>query len=325
MNKKTGASMRVSDNITSSISLSTPRIPELEGKVKVELFDAKTGELRQSVEGKNLVTNVIRDIFASNYLGSLNYNQMLPLVDFFFGGILCFQNTLTENADNYYPPTTSSNPIIAHAGQQTYTSAEADLTRGLPSAESEPVTNGYKRVWEFGSSQGNGTISALALTNKDTGDFWINNGASYQPLLDLQNASTWLNRHNVLKPLYFYDITRNIFYRINADNSNIYIQKISNSSPLDSLTLTQTGTMTAPSDSSLIENWTFSWNDLGGGGQQHLIFFPSKGTNGQIHSIKGSGTTLVKRIIDCTDGTITNADVTMASGISLSSNGTDYP
>ena len=180
MNKKTGASMRVSDNITSSISLSTPRIPELEGKVKVELFDAKTGELKEEIEGHNIVTNVIANSFASNYCGKLNYDILKPIKDIFYGGILCFENPLTIDANNMYPPTSHDNPVIAHAGQTTYSSADADGTRGLPNdIESGKIPNGYKQVWDFPATQGNGTISALAMTNPDVGDWWIHGQNTY--------------------------------------------------------------------------------------------------------------------------------------------------
>lgn len=158
------------------------KIPKLKGEITVQLFDEKTGKLEKEVHGENMITNAVKDIFKSNYFGLLDYNSIMPIAQELFGGILCFRDTLPENAKMYYPPTTSNNPVIAHAGKTTYADAGDDNTRGLPSSESAYLERGYRHVWEFPSTQGNGTFQCLALTHKDTGDNWFY-GETYNPVL----------------------------------------------------------------------------------------------------------------------------------------------
>lgn len=147
-------------------------LKKLKGEVKLQLFDAKTGKLEKEVKGENLVTNAIANSFASNYGGKLNYDKLKPIKDVFFGGILCFKEALTADADSFYPPTTHDNPVTAHAGQDG--TITEDYTRGYKNTlETHKITNGFQWCWEFNSSQGNGKISALAMCPPDFGDFWI--------------------------------------------------------------------------------------------------------------------------------------------------------
>lgn len=161
----------------------------LHGHVKIELFNAKTGEIEQTTEGHNIVTNTVENAFASDYMGRLGYDAIKPIYNKFFGGLLCFRHAITESADTMYIPTSAANPIVAHAGQTTYESAAADLTRGNPNDyESGPITNGYKFVWDFATTQGNGIIEALGMTNPDTGDFFPNLPGDYH--VDIATLST---------------------------------------------------------------------------------------------------------------------------------------
>ena len=48
--------MKINDTI-GRITAEAPKIPELEGHIKIELFNAETGELEECIEGKNIVTN----------------------------------------------------------------------------------------------------------------------------------------------------------------------------------------------------------------------------------------------------------------------------
>lgn len=157
------------------------KLPKLKGEVTVKLFNAETGELEQEAHGENMVSNAMKDIFASNYFGLLDYNYLMPLSTEIFGGVLCFRDTLPANAKKYYPPTTDVNPVVAHAGQSLEGYGD-DPKRGLPNEEASVyLEKGRRNVWDFTPTQGNGTFSALALTHKDTGDFWFYND-SFQPV-----------------------------------------------------------------------------------------------------------------------------------------------
>lgn len=144
-------------------SLSSVKIPKLHGHTKITLRDVKTGEVKV-VEKDNMVTSAIANLFANNYANTLNVasSDIMPLRKM-FGGVLCFANQLTENAANIYPPDQSTNALIAHAGDATASAPANPKLGALNETESGEITNGYKWVWDWTTSQGNGTIGAVGL------------------------------------------------------------------------------------------------------------------------------------------------------------------
>lgn len=133
----------------------------LKGHVQIELHNHKTG-LRDRIEQDNLVTDAIS--MASNISGVCNQQPNMyitPLVTKGLGGLFLFDNTLTESADNVLFPDNAK--LIASADQTLNTS---DPLRGsINTLESGAIQNGYMNVWDFATSQGNGIIKSLALTN----------------------------------------------------------------------------------------------------------------------------------------------------------------
>mgnify|MGYP006923764568 CR=1 FL=1 len=74
------------------------------------------------------------------------------------GGILLYQNALEERADNIYAPL--NNPLIGYASDDANNTE--DIRRGSRNlTESKEVDGGYRFVWDFATSQANGTISAI--------------------------------------------------------------------------------------------------------------------------------------------------------------------
>ena len=135
---------------------------ELHGHTKIELTDVNTGKTEVH-ESDNIVTNAVRNVLRDNYLGMLDISKVTPLREM-FSGVLCFGSTNTANVDNIRVPSEVSNPLIAHAGNVAHATASA--LRGNPNGvESGEITGGYKFVWDFSTSQGNGTISSLSLTS----------------------------------------------------------------------------------------------------------------------------------------------------------------
>lgn len=143
----------------------------LKGKSVIELTDMKTN-IVERYEEENLVTNAVPDILRYNPMG-LMYSvsnelitkfqeEIFPIANKCYGGILLFENTLDENPQNIFAP--SDNPIIGYASNDVNSTdnpkrGSANLT------ESTPIQNGYKFVWDFSTSQANGKISSLALTH----------------------------------------------------------------------------------------------------------------------------------------------------------------
>lgn len=211
--------MNIKDMI-GRITAEAPKIPELEGHIKIELFNAETGEVEECIEGKNIVTNAVRDIFASNYFGGMNYSKMMPIFKEMFGGILCFQDLLTEDADGYAIPNYHTNEVKGHAGQATYVpeTEGVDITRGNPVFSASGYTeHGFRHVWEFGTTQGNGTIKAVGLCHKDAGSYWLNNGnRSFNPYIDSDTIET---TGTLSAPLFFNRSTGTSYRLTYASNS----------------------------------------------------------------------------------------------------------
>ena len=143
----------------------------LKGKTVIELTDVHTGK-KEHYEDTNLVTEAAMDVLNCNIKGML-YNSttfngstgddwMLPLKKNIMGGILLYQNALEERADNIYAPL--NNPLIGYASDDANNTE--DIRRGSRNlTESKEVDGGYRFVWDFATSQANGTISAICLSN----------------------------------------------------------------------------------------------------------------------------------------------------------------
>ena len=143
----------------------------LKGKTVIELTDVHTGQT-EVYEDTNMVTEALMDIFNTNIKGMLHNNTsfngssgdawMLPIKNNLMGGILLYQNQIDERTDNIYAPL--SNPLIGYASDDANNTQ--DIRRGSRNlTESKAVDGGFKFVWDFATSQANGTISAICLSN----------------------------------------------------------------------------------------------------------------------------------------------------------------
>ena len=150
---------------------------KLKGTMVIEMTDVNTQEV-ETITEENMITNVVNNIFGINpmavhYISAGQYDNtlvwntdLLPICPNMIGGILLFPSSITENADNIY--LSSANLPVAYASNDV--NATANTKRGsMNLTESMVLTNGYKFVWEFTPSQGNGTIAAIGLTSKHGG------------------------------------------------------------------------------------------------------------------------------------------------------------
>lgn len=132
----------------------------MKGHVKITLHNPTTGK-NEVYEKHNLITNAVMDLLSSNLNAQGNFSRCLPLKQF-FSGVMCFEDPITANASNYWPPAEAINRMIAHAGDEAHSTAS--LLRGNPNA-SEMITTdtAQKFVWDWSTSAGNGQISAVCL------------------------------------------------------------------------------------------------------------------------------------------------------------------
>ena len=142
----------------------------LKGNTKIELTNIHTGK-KEVIEKHNLITNHLKNTlewlhtwgFTTDISSQLQTRQF-PVYDKCMGGIILFGNTLNENADNVMLPMVEEDDVVGYASNNVNTTE--NKKRGSRNiTESEKVSNGYKMVWDFGTSQANGVISAVALTD----------------------------------------------------------------------------------------------------------------------------------------------------------------
>lgn len=221
----------------------TIKFPKLKGHIKLTLKNAKTKKVEHVVEGDNIVTNAVADIFANNYLGGIDYGKILGdegIWKTWFGGVLCFEDEHTNlNATDYYPYDSNTNALTAHAGQTPIdANHDDDIKRG------NPTTNAYvfdetsaKMVWEWGTTHGNGVISALSLCHTDTGSYGLGSDTydfknSFEPFAILNPATTFWNNLNVQyadakSVQVMYDDSHALaYYKTDEQTITVYVRKL---------------------------------------------------------------------------------------------------
>lgn len=144
---------------------------QLKGTTKIELTDVNTGEV-EVYEDHNIVTNVLNDIFRPIGLSKMPsrlFKDFIPYYKTLLGGILCFDVPIEENPDNYYPPVDAN--LIGCASYGVQNNTTNTCRGGFNQTESEVnLEDGYvKYVYDFGTSQANGTIASVCLTHKNAG------------------------------------------------------------------------------------------------------------------------------------------------------------
>lgn len=205
----------------------------LKGKTVIELTDVYTGK-KEIHEDTNMVTEAVSDVLNTNIMGLLynntsfnnssGENWMLPIKKNIMGGILLYQNPLEDKTNNLYAPFT--NPLIGYASDDANNTE--DIRRGSRNlTESKIIDNGFRFVWDFATSQANGTISALCLTNTLAGK-----GTRYESNYMVRLGSWSTNVNNIYKK-YLERDNKRIFiddgYRLEMTtfyNSDIRLQPV---------------------------------------------------------------------------------------------------
>lgn len=158
----------------------------LKGHAKIELTNVETGKTVVHEED-NLFTNLIDELVNNNAfaLGPVtgDISGYLPLATRALGGVLLFKEAIAEDPAIMFPPIAP----IAYAGDST--DAGTDVRMGAYNkTESKQLSNGYQHIWDFTTSQGNGTIRCIALTHYSVGNGFP--GAMYQSLYSESSDAT---------------------------------------------------------------------------------------------------------------------------------------
>lgn len=132
------------------------------GTATIELTNADGS--KEIIKHDNMITNAVNDMCMSQRGEMASILKIVNNGDSYaqamFGGLLLFGDTLNQDADDYFIPTAN---ITGYASQDAY--AGLDVARGSFNASEGGVQEdgSYKFVWDFSTSQANGTIKSLAL------------------------------------------------------------------------------------------------------------------------------------------------------------------
>lgn len=209
----------------------------LKGIMTMELTDVNTGEV-ETVTEENLVTNAVNHILGLNPMGvfyeigesidGVKWQEaFLPICPNAIGGILLFSKALEERADNIYA--LSDNLPVAYASNNV--NSTANVARGsMNLTESKKLDNGYKFVWEFTPSQGNGTIAAAALTSAQGGanayGSLVNDSSTFLQIKSIKLDGMAMARELVLFETVEVDFERNLLYSITYQDTGVRIRKV---------------------------------------------------------------------------------------------------
>ena len=135
----------------------------LHGHVRVETRSRWTGRVVDSQEKDNLVTNALQKVAAATVWQTGTYaapKNWFPVYEQLLGSVMLFSDTLTESATNIAFP---NKKLVGYAGQTSNTSSA--YSGSYNASESTPISNGFTSVWDFLTSQANGTIASVGRTS----------------------------------------------------------------------------------------------------------------------------------------------------------------
>ncbi len=209
----------------------------LKGTMVMELTDVNTSET-ETITEENMITNAVNNILGLNPMGifyteknlscGITWNgNLLPICPHMIGGILLFPKALEEYADNLYVK--SDNLPTAYASNNV--NSTANTARGsLNLVESKALENGYKFVWEFTPSQGNGTISAVALTSAQGGEngfgSLVGDASTFLQIKDVDIGDMGKAEQMMLFETVQVDFEKNLLYSITFADASVRIRKI---------------------------------------------------------------------------------------------------
>lgn len=210
---------------------------KLKGNMRIELTDVNTGDV-ETVAEKNMVTNAVNNILGLNPMGvfyeageSIDgikwQSGLLPICPNMIGGILLFSKPLEERVDNIY--SMSDNLPVAYASNNV--NATANVARGsMNLTESKVLDNGYKFVWEFTPSQGNGTIAAAALTSAQGGanayGSLVGDSTAFLQLKSIKLDSLTTAKQLVLFETVEMDFEKNLLISITFQDTGVRIRTV---------------------------------------------------------------------------------------------------
>jgi hypothetical protein len=153
----------------------------LKGTTTIELTDVHTGE-KQVITEKNMITNAIHNLFQPTF-GHLSTESTLrgyiPAYATLLGGLLLFDTPIGEDANQLYAPAGAT--LTGCARYNTVNTSTGVVLGSYNTTESKYDSTNKKMqfVYDFNTSQGNGTIASICLTHLEAGYGTYNSDMSY--------------------------------------------------------------------------------------------------------------------------------------------------
>lgn len=151
----------------------------IKGNVTIELHNHKTG-LRDRIEGENSITSAFQDMI--NRIVASGNSVPNPIIQKLLGGIIITDSVLSDDISVPY------DAQIIGSGYYNGTNVDSTIVgsyNGLESGYSEANLS-FTQVYDFSTSQANGTIRSVCLTNQECGQHPLAyNVSSINPAISL--------------------------------------------------------------------------------------------------------------------------------------------
>lgn len=141
----------------------------LKGKTTIELTDVNNGKV-EVIEDTNMITNALQEfmrgygMWGSNVLLNEEVRKSSLWVNL-LGGLLLFDTELEENADNTFMP--AGVKMVGNGSKDVANSGAVTELGSYNATESGAQADGsVKFVYDFSTSQANGTIKSVCLTSR---------------------------------------------------------------------------------------------------------------------------------------------------------------
>lgn len=154
----------------------------LKGKTTIQLYDAVTGELTDSVTKENIVTNAVKNALGGSFnktavcenhnltMNGAGYTSLFRLpssknfAQALFGGVLIFSKNIDEDVNHIIPTIDEIKSCIGCANQSS--SNVGNSYRGSLNTSESVIGDDYVTfVWDFTTEQANGDIACICLTS----------------------------------------------------------------------------------------------------------------------------------------------------------------
>lgn len=140
---------------------------ELHGRVRIDLHNVRSGS-NERIEAHNVVTDAVDEFMLLNYFAFMRNNSGARYGSVYaglFGGCCLFEEEI--NGGNMLP--FGANKLVGYAGDSATISGNRGYYNGAESSFNG-ISGVARTVWDWGTSQANGTIKAVARTSSSTGN-----------------------------------------------------------------------------------------------------------------------------------------------------------